>query len=99
MDPLLKKDGFMIPGNDWPASDPLVGSMELRLELTLCAVQVQTQRARRLKELYVQNAHEHKAQWALACLCTELALQRSSYCRRKTNIISTAIRCAPKSRG
>ena len=33
--------------------------MELRLELTLCAVQVQTQRARRLKELYVQNAHEH----------------------------------------
>ena len=33
----------------------LVGSMELRLELTLCAIQVQTQRVRRLKELCVQN--------------------------------------------
>ena len=44
----------------------LVGSMESRLELTLCAVQVQTQRARRLKELYVQNANEHNARWALA---------------------------------
>ena len=30
--------------------------MELRLELTLCAIQVQTQRVRRLKELCVQNA-------------------------------------------
>ncbi len=40
--------------------------MELRLELTLCAIQVQTQRVRRLKELCVQGATEHNAQWALA---------------------------------
>jgi hypothetical protein len=97
MDPLLKEDGLMILGNGRPAS-LLVGSMELRLELTLCAIQVQTQRARRLQELCVQNANEHKARWALAWLCTELTLQRSSYCRRETNIISAAIRCAPKSR-
>ena len=38
--------------------------MELRLELPLCAIQVQTQRARRLKELQVQNVHEHNAQRA-----------------------------------
>ena len=38
MDPLLKKDGLVILGNDWPASGPLVGSMDLTLELTLCAV-------------------------------------------------------------
>ena len=44
----------------------LVGSMDLTLELAFCAVQVQTQRVRRLKELYVQKAHEHNAQWALA---------------------------------
>ena len=65
MDPPLKEDGLMTPGNGRPAR-VLAGSMELRLELTLCAVQVQTQRARRLKELYVQNANEHNAQWALA---------------------------------
>ena len=43
----------------------LVGSMELRLELALCAVQAQTQRARRLKELYVQNALStmHNGHW------------------------------------
>ena len=40
----------------------LVGSMDLTLELPLCAVQVQTQRARRLKELWVQDATEHNAQ-------------------------------------
>ena len=63
----------------------LVGSMDLTLELTLCAVQIQTQRAQRLKELCVQDANEHNAQQVLAWWYTELALQQSSYCRIKMN--------------
>ena len=42
--------------------------MDLRLELTLCAVQVQTQRVRRLKELCVQGKSAmHNGQW-LGCV-------------------------------
>ena len=55
---------FMVLGNSWPDSKwivslwvyLLVGSMDLKLELAFCAVQVQTQRVRRLKELHVQGA-------------------------------------------
>ena len=98
MDPLLKKDGLMIPGNDWPASDPLVGSMELRLELTLCAIQVQTQRARRLKELCVQNVHEHNAQWAQTDGVQNWHCSGQVTAEGNMIIIGAAIRCAPKSR-
>ena len=44
--------------------------MDSTLELPLCATQVQTQRGRRLKEFCVQGANKHKAQWALAWMCT-----------------------------
>ena len=61
MDPLLEGrwtyDTWQRSACQW-VLDCACGSMELRLELTLCAVhaRVQTQRVRRLKELYVQNA-------------------------------------------
>ena len=98
MDPLLKKDGLMIPGNGRPTRGLLVGSMDLTLELTLCAVQVQTQRARRLKELYVQNAHEHNAQWALVGGVQNWHCSGQVTAEENTIIIGAAIRCAPKSR-
>ena len=49
----------------------LVGSVDLTLELALCAGPVQTQGVQRLKELCVQGANEHNAQWALDWMCTE----------------------------
>ena len=59
-----RKMNFTVLGNGWPDSKwiassawvyLLVGSMDLKLELTFCAIQVQTQRVRRLKELRVQG--------------------------------------------
>ena len=76
----------------------LVGSMELRLELTLCAVQVQTQRARRLKELQVQNVHEHNAQRAQTDGVQNWHCSGQVTAEENTIIIGAAIRCAPKSR-
>ena len=67
--------GIGRPDSEWIVSSVwvylLVGSMDSTLELPLCATQVQTQRGRRLKEFCVQGANKHKAQWALAWMCTE----------------------------
>ena len=72
--------------------------MELRLELTLCAIQVQTQRARRLKELQVQNVHEHNAQRAQTDGVQNWHCSGQVTAEGNMIIIGAAIRCVPKSR-